>query len=76
VNLTVSNVAKRLRGVDYQMPRDFLLFVTALWREWKALLIGGSIIALEALWMFSGKPPIPQAINWLSGTDASQLPSI
>jgi hypothetical protein len=47
------------------MLRDFLLFVAALWHEWKALLTGGSIIALEALWMFSGKPPLPQAVNWL-----------
>src|ERR1017187_8028834 len=47
------------------MLRDFLLFVAALWREWKALLTGGSIIAFEALWVLSGKPPLPQTANWI-----------
>lgn len=47
------------------MLRDFFEFVRALWKEWQALLTGGSIIAL--LWLLETvirKPAIP-SVNWL-----------
>jgi hypothetical protein len=45
--------------------RDLSAYIVALWREWKALLTGGSIIALASLWMYSHSKPIPANVNWL-----------
>ena len=47
------------------MFRDFILFVAALWHEWKTLLTGGSIIALVTVWSLSSGKPLPQTVNWL-----------
>jgi hypothetical protein len=47
------------------MLRDFVLFLYALWDEWKVLLTGGSIFALVAAWSLTTSRPIPSAVNWL-----------
>jgi hypothetical protein len=45
--------------------RDFTSFVAALWREWKVLLTGGSIVAVLSLWNLAGWKPLPHDVNWL-----------
>jgi hypothetical protein len=47
------------------MLRDFWSFITALWREWRLFLTGGSIVALYSLWNLAGWKPLPQSVNWL-----------
>ncbi len=47
------------------MFRDFMRFLWAVWREWKVLLTGGSIIAAFGLWGMLGKKAPPQNVNWL-----------
>ena len=47
------------------MLRDFAVFLRALWREWKTLLTGGSIVALIALWELTGHKAFPNSVNWL-----------
>lgn len=47
------------------MLRDFLKYLNALWREWRLLLTGGSIIAVLAIWSFATGKPIPQKFAWL-----------
>jgi hypothetical protein len=51
------------------MFRDFSSFVAALWREWKVLLTGGSIVAILALLHFFGVKSLPQnveqSVSWL-----------
>ena len=47
------------------MPRDLWFFLGAIWREWRTLLTGGTIIALLALWAFFGKNAPAQSLNWL-----------
>jgi hypothetical protein len=45
---------------------DLLSFARALWNEWKALLTGGSIIALLWLATVVTKRTIPPNVNWLA----------
>jgi hypothetical protein len=47
------------------MFRDSVDFLWALWREWKTLLTGGSIIALLFLWQIATRKIVSQNINWL-----------
>src|ERR1019366_5312598 len=47
------------------MLRDFAVFLRALWREWKTLLTGGSIVALIALGELTGHKAFPNSVNWL-----------
>jgi hypothetical protein len=47
------------------MVRDFILFLLALWNEWKALLTGGTLIAAEAIASIARKKPMPSSVNWL-----------
>ena len=47
------------------MLRDFWFFVRALWREWRVLLTGGTIIAVITLWTLVGKKPPSQNVDWL-----------
>lgn len=47
------------------MLRDFGDFLRALWREWKALLTGGSVIAALALWQMSTGRSVARRMNWL-----------
>ncbi len=47
------------------MLRDFSRFVLALWREWRSLLTGGTVIATLYIWNSVSVKPLPQSINWL-----------
>jgi hypothetical protein len=47
------------------MLGDFARFLAALWREWKVLLTGGSLIAILALWSMGTGKSIQQSVNWL-----------
>ncbi len=47
------------------MFREFLEFLLSLWREWKALLTGGTIIAVLMLWQMASGKPVPSVFNWL-----------
>jgi hypothetical protein len=51
--------------VESNAFQEFWRFLLALWQEWKALLTGGTLIAVIALWQFLGGPPLLSAINWL-----------
>jgi hypothetical protein len=46
--------------------QDFWSFAIALWREWKVLLTGGSIIAVLAIWGFAGGKTLPTNLGWLT----------
>jgi len=43
--------------------RDFAFFLRALWREWRVLLTGGSIVAVLVLINLGGRS-IPRKVNW------------
>jgi hypothetical protein len=45
--------------------RDFASFLRSIWREWRSLLTGGSVIAILALWNMAGGRSISQSVNWL-----------
>jgi hypothetical protein len=45
--------------------RDFASYLDSFWREWRTLLIGGSIMALVALLALGANKPIPAVVNWL-----------
>jgi hypothetical protein len=47
------------------MVKDFIEFTRALWEQWKALLTGGSIIALLSLWDFATRKVVPRSLDWL-----------
>ena len=45
--------------------RDLADFVWALWREWKVLLTGGSLIALVTIWALATGVAVPYNLGWL-----------
>ena len=46
------------------MVRDFFDFLWSLWQEWKALLTGGSIVALVFLYTVVSKKQLPYRVYW------------
>jgi uncharacterized membrane protein YfcA len=47
------------------MLRDFVGFLLALWKEWKALLTGGTILAVVSLGQKITGKSVPRSTNWL-----------
>jgi hypothetical protein len=47
------------------MLRDFVFFLRALWRQWKVLLTGGSVMALLAMWTLVHGQHLPDGVGWL-----------
>ena len=45
--------------------RDFVAFLLALWKEWKVLLTGGSLIAIREIATQVFHKPVPPSITWL-----------
>ena len=49
----------------YGIFRDLAGFIAALWREWKILLTGGTIMALVAIWALGTNRALPYNFGWL-----------
>lgn len=47
------------------MLRNVGLYLLALWRQWKVLLTGGSIMAVVAIWALFTNRGLPYNLGWL-----------